>query len=250
MTVIELKHVSKSIKGKRVLKEVSLCVEKGSIYGLIGSDHSRKSLLIKLMLGLGRMTKGCCEFFGKPLKNDMFDEIGVAIDDINFYDNLTGKENIDYYLEPYKKKLIQKGINIDRHIDYYFKTFDLYSNMHLTVKKYSMGMIQKLRLIRAFIIEPEVLILDEPAKSMDPVAIKILRTQLQKRAEKGVTIFIATSMLSFISDLADQIGVLHYGELIDDISAEERQKHQQAYLEIYSSEIPKLILILERYLNI
>lgn len=250
MKVIELRNITKIVKSKRLLKHVSLTVDKGVIYGLIGSDHSRKSLLIKLMLGIGDVTEGEVLMFGQKFHHKLLHKIGVAVDDISFYEDLTGKENILYYLEQYKKRLLQKGINIDRHMEYYFKTFDLYSNMNLTVKNYSLGMLQKLRLIRAFIIEPEILILDEPAKSMDPVAIKILKNQLQKKCEEGVTIFIATSMLSFISDLADHIGVLHYGEIIDEISEDQRQKNQQAYLEIHSSELPKLILIIERELSL
>jgi ABC-type multidrug transport system ATPase subunit len=248
MTIIELNQVSKISKGKRLLKQISLTVDKGIIYGMIGSDHSRKSLLLKLMLGLVKSTEGEVRFFNKPYETDMLNRIGVAIDDVSFYKHLTARENIMYYLEAFKSKL-SDDLTLTERLEMYFRQFDLLSDIDTIVKKYSLGMLQKLRLIRALIIDPEILILDEPAKSLDPVAIKILKEELLKRANAGVTIFIATSMLSFISDLADHIGVLHYGELIDEISADERQKDQQDYLEIHSDELPRLILIIERELE-
>jgi len=248
MKMIELEQVSKVTKGKRLLKQVSLTVNSGEIYGLIGSDHSRKSLLIKMMLGLSKHNEGTIRYFNKKYDRHMLKNIGVCINEISFYKTLTGKENIDYYLENYKSRLSDK--NIERHIEYYFKKFDLFTNMHIEVGKYSSGMLQKLRLIRALIIEPDILILDEPAKSLDPVVIKTLKDELIKRSEDGVTIFIATSMLDFISDFAHHIGMLHYGEIIHEFHTADRLANQQSYLEVHSNEIPKLILIIERKLNI
>ena len=246
--IIEFKNLSKVIKGKRLLKQVSLSVEEGSIYGLIGSDHSRKSLLIKIMLGLSQATEGRVHFFDEPFRGDMLKEIGVCIDEISFYKNFTGKENILYYLENYKDKFENR--DMEGHIDYYFKKFDLFTNMNLEVEKYSLGMLQKLRIIRALIIEPRLLILDEPAKSLDPVTLKTLKDELIKQSEAGVTIFIATSMLDFISDLASHIGILHYGEIIYEMQTDKRVENQQSFLEIHSPELPKLILTIERKLNI
>ncbi|MCH4886778.1 ABC transporter ATP-binding protein [Acidaminobacter sp. JC074] len=246
--IIELKNLSKVIKGKRLLKQVSLGVEAGSIYGLIGSDHSRKSLLIKIMLGLSLATEGGVHFFDEPFRSDMLKEIGVSIDEISFYKNFTGKENILYYLENYKDKFLD--IDKEGHIEYYFKKFDLFTNMNMEVEKYSLGMLQKLRIIRALIIEPKILILDEPAKSLDPVALKALKDELIKQSEAGVTIFIATSMLDFISDLASHIGILHYGEIIYEMETDKREENQQSFLEIHSDDLPKLILTIERQLSI
>ena len=250
MTIIELNQISKVSQGKRLLKQISIAIDEGTIYGLIGSDHSRKSLLIKQMLGLVKKTEGQINYFGEPFKPSHLMRIGVSIDRISFYSQLTAYENILYYLEAYKKRMNELNLDVTEQITKYFVMFNLESNLHTSIKKYSLGMIQKLRLIRSLIIEPDILILDEPAKSLDPVSIKILKNELKERAQRGTTIFIATSMLSFISDLADHIGVLHYGELIEEINADERQKDQQAYLSIRTKELPRLLMIIERELEI
>jgi len=247
MKTIELNQISKITQGKRLLKQVSFSIEEGMIYGLIGSDHSRKSLLIKLMVGLVKPSEGSVKYFDQDFKQSFMVDIGVVNSDISFYDDMTGRENIEYYLEAYKSKL---GGDVSELIESYFKTFDLYPSIDIQAGKYSLGMIQKLRLIRALIIQPKVLILDEPAKSLDPIAIMVLKQELQVLAEEGISIFIVTSMLSFISDLADRIGLLHYGELIEEISLEDHIRNRKDYLEIHSHELPKLILIIERSLKI
>lgn len=250
MIVIELSQISKVTQGKRLLKNISLEIEEGMIYGLIGSDHSRKSLLIKQMLGLVKKSEGNIKYFGQTFKRDHLLRIGSSIDSISFYNQLTAYDNILYYLEPYKKRFSELELDVNDQIMKYFSLFNLESNLYTSTKKYSLGMLQKLRVIRALIIEPDILILDEPAKSLDPVSIKILKNELRQRASRGKTIFIATSMLSFISDLADELGVLHYGELIDEITSDDRKKDQQAYLSIKSLELPKLIMVIERELSI
>lgn len=247
MIAIELNQVSKITQGKRLLKQISFKIEEGIIYGLIGSDHSRKSLLIKLMVGLVKASEGYVQYFNKVFKQHMLKDIGVVNSDISFYDDMTARENIEYYLETYAIRLDEDTSAL---IETYFKKFDLFSDLDMPVGKYSLGMLQKLRLIRAMIIQPKILILDEPAKSLDPISIMSLKQELSKLSGQGVTIFIVTSMLPFISDLADRIGLLHYGELVEEIDLDDHLKKRKDYLEIESMELPKLILVIERHLSI
>lgn len=243
MKTIELRNVSKIAQGKRLLKHISLSVDLGQIYGLIGSEHSRKSLLIKTMLGLSKITEGQVRFYDEKYRTLHKSSIGVVIGDISFYQYMTGRENILYYLANFRS-------DYSNDLEYYFSMFNLTSDIDRPVKFYSLGMLQKLRLIRALIIDPRILILDDPVKSLDPIAINAFKTELKRRSKRGVTIFIATSNLDFLSDLANNIGVLHYGELIDEINTFERQRDQQAYLEVHSNDLPQLILVLERQLMI
>lgn len=255
---IEIKRLTKLYKGMRVIKNINLSVGKGKIYGLIGSDNSRKSLLIKMLLGLVNPGSGEILFCGERINRDSTNhlaKIGVLIDEIGFYENLSGYENIRLYLKPYHKrisKLISSDfMTIEDRIKKAFKQFNMISEMDIPVKKYSLGLKQRLRLIRVFVIEPEIIILDEPTKSLDPVILKVLKEALMKLAnEKNTTIFIATAMLNFIEEIADEIGLLHYGEIIDEITKEELMVNQKAYLQIVSDNIPKTIFVLERELSI
>lgn len=240
--MIELINISKENRGTSLLKNINIKVEKGQVYGLIGSDHSRKSLLLKLMVGVVLTSQGTLKYFGEPFKEEHLEKIGVVSEAIDFYDQLTGLENIEQYIRHYPTA---KRIDMIE----YFRKFELLTSKNMPVKDYSSGMLQKLRLIRALAIKPEILILDEPMKALDPVAVRALRSELIKQSKAGVTIFIATSMLSFISDIADKVGVLHYDELIDEVNLDDK-KENRTYVDITSSELPKMMMILERQLNI
>lgn len=243
--MIKVINVNKTHQGMRLLKNINIQVKSGQIYGLIGSDNARKSLLIKVMIGLVKKTSGEIyydqELFHAEKHLEM---IGICSESVNFYTDLSGYDNIKMYLSAYKIEVSQKKII------HYFKMFNLYTDMNLPVRRYSQGMVQKLRLIRTFIIEPKVIILDEPTKSLDPIIISVLKRRLKSLSNQGVTIFIATSMLSLIGDLADVFGVLHYGEMIETISSKELYINQKSHLEIQSSNLPHLLMVLERSLQI
>jgi len=254
MTVLSLDQVYKNHKGKRLLKQINIKIGAGEIFALVGSDHSRKSLLIKIILGLVKPTGGKIEFFGQSLvrgSHQHLMNVGAAIDGIGFYEALSGYDNIRIFLEPYKRKFQNQKLTIDQRIEKYFRMFHLSSEMHNHVKNYSLGMKQKLRLIRVFAIEPDLMILDDPAKTLDPVIIKVLKRELKRRVEEENTaVFIATSMLHLIEDIADQISVMHYGELIEGIRTDELQANQQAFLSLKSNNLPHVLMVIERELQI
>lgn len=253
MIAISITHLYKQDKEQMLLEDISLDVHQGEIYGMIG--NTSKQLLNRIMLGLVKPTGGQIFYWGKKIKYGDYkhlSRVGVATDDVYFYEELSGFENIQLYLEPYKKRLNRLDtLSMNARINNYFKLFNLVTDKDVIVKKYSLGMRQKLKLIRAFVIEPRFLVLEEPLKALDPVTSQILIRHLKKLSkEKDVAIFITTSMLNSVKDLVDKIGVLHDGRLIEQIDTEELQIHQQAYLSIKSYELPKVLIVLERYLNL
>ncbi len=258
ITVLDIKNLNKTYRGMRLIKNFTLSVDQGQIYALIASDNSRRSLIIKLMTGLVKASNGKISFFGKRAqKNNVhyLGRIGILVEGIDFYDDLTALENINLYIKPYLKRISKlkssKYLSVEERIEACFKLFNLHSDKNIPVKKYSSGMKQRLRLIRVFVIEPELIILDNPTMALDPIITKVLKEKLIELSKKeDVTIFITTAMLNFVDGLADEIGLLHHGEIIESITKEELNINQVSYLQIKSSDIAKVIRMIERELSI
>ena len=126
-------------------------------------------------------------------------DIGVLVDEIDFYDELTGVENIKLYIKPYIKKFLKiDSLTIDQRIKKWFEIFNLFSDKDVKLSKYSIGMKQKLRLIRVFIIEPKIIILDCPTKFLDPIVTKTLRDKIfEYSSKKNVTVFYCNIKIKF-----------------------------------------------------
>lgn len=253
MTVLSLENVSKQYKNY-MLKSVNLTLRPGEIYGLIGNYNKDKHLLMKLISGLVQPSQGSVKIFDQVVSPDQYkhlDQVGFATPDIYFYRDLTGYDNIKMYLMPYKKRLSKVDqISIEARIRKYFHLFNLEKSMKVAVNQYSLGMIQKLRLIRAFIIEPKLIILDEPYQYLDPVTIHDLNQYIKKCASDFTAILVSTSMLEHLDQLVSRIGMLNKGQLIEELSIHDLHHQQQDYLSIKTSMLPKLLTVIERELNI
>ena len=157
-----------------------------------------------------------------------------------FYPNLSAYDNLKYYC-------ILKGI-INRHkIEEVLEKVKLNNTGKKKFKQFSLGMKQRLGIANAILHDPEVLILDEPTNGLDPIGIAKMREFIKKLStEKGKTILISSHILSEIALLADDIGIIDKGVLLEESSMEELEKKNRKYILLQVSDIPKTILVLER----
>lgn len=187
MIQLELQNICK-IYNKTVIEDFNLAVKYGEIYGLVFDDFDTKLLLEKIITGLAKPKTGKVIFFSRKRKhgsNTHLRRVGIANDDVYFYEELSAFENIRLYIEPYRKRLNKLDtISINARINQYFKHFNLMTSKDIPVKKYSKGMLQKLKLIRAFVIEPRIIVLSDPFVALDPVTIKQLIKHLRFLAKK------------------------------------------------------------------
>ncbi len=255
--IVEIKELNKICDGEHLINNFNLSVEEGEILALIASDNSRRSLIIKLMAGLVKRSSGEIKYFGKVIKKkvDHLIRIGILIDGMDFYDHLSGLENIKLYIKPYITRISKlessKRISIEERITECFHLFNLESKKDVLVGKYSAGMKQRLRLIRVLVIEPDLMILENPTIYLDPIATKILKDKLvELSSNRKVTVIIATAMLDFIDGLASQFALLHSGEIIEQVKSKELKVNQISYLQIKSLEVSKIIFLIERKLSI
>lgn len=241
--VIETKQLTKIYGKQTVVSNVSLHVKKGRIYGLLGRNGAGKTTIMKMILGLTPITSGQVDVFGKNIKGRekrVFPRIGAMIETPGFYPNLTGTENLDIFAK-------LRGTAAPHAVENALKVVGLPYKDKKLFGKYSLGMKQRLGIANAILHEPELLILDEPTNGLDPIGIAEVREfikNLSTMCEK--TILISSHILSEISLLADDIGIIDKGILLEESSMRELEKKNRRYVLLQVSDIPKASLILER----
>lgn len=214
--VISTHSISKVYKKNKVVNDVNLQLYEGEIYGLLGENGAGKTTLMKILTNLIKPTSGNIHLFGKPLElnNNLLKKVGVLIETPVFYESLSALENLKIHCK-------YKEVNVDT-IPIYLKMLGIYEAKDKKVKEFSLGMKQRLGIIRSIIDNPKLLILDEPTNGLDPNGIKEMRELLLHLAkENKTTILISSHILSEIENMADRIGVMHNGILIKEIDAYE-----------------------------
>ncbi|MCI9252023.1 MAG: ATP-binding cassette domain-containing protein [Lachnospiraceae bacterium] len=233
--ILQTNHLTKTIGGKTLVRDINLHVEKGEIYGFLGPNGAGKTTVMKLITNLWKPTAGTVELFGKtltPKSYEVLKRMGSIIEFPTFYEHLTGYENLKLHAE-------YMGYYQHGSIENALKLLHLADAGETPVRNYSLGMKERLGIARAVLTRPELLILDEPANGLDPAGMKQIRDLLKTLcAEYEITIMISTHILSEIESIADTIGVIHHGRMQKEITMEEIQEMSFAYIEL-SVENPK-----------
>jgi len=244
--IIETKNLTKDYGNQIGVDSVSIKVKKGSIYGLLGRNGAGKTTLMCMLMNLYQPTSGEIFLFGEDYheNKDIYKRIGCIIESPGFYENLTGEENLRYFA--------RLGGNYKRNeVDDALKIMGLDKEPDKVFGKYSLGMKQRLAIAAAIMHNPDLLILDEPVNGLDPVGINEVRKYLKKLCtEKGITLLISSHILSEIEKLADTIGVIHQGKLIEEISMEKLHRKIHKYVEYEVSSIIKASTILKEKFSI
>lgn len=207
---VELKNVSKSIKGATILDNVSLKMESGKIYGFQGKNGCGKTMLMRAICGLIKIDSGSININGKILHKDIpFPEsIGVLIENPSFLNNFTGFKNLRMLAD------IQGNISDDE-IAHLLNDVGLAAKDKRTYKKYSLGMKQKLGIAAAVMGTPDIVILDEPINAIDETGVDNVRKILHNIREKGSIVIIACHDKNELEQLSDVIIHIENGRIID-----------------------------------
>lgn len=209
MDLIRLENVSKAFGNKKVIDNISYNFEAGKIYGIVGTNGCGKSVLFKLISGLMKASSG------KIIVNNvvvgkngaMPADLGLLIEHPGFLPNLTGFENLDQ-LAAIKNKITKTDI------EEILKEVALYQDKDIKVKKYSLGMLQRLGIAQALMEKPKLLLLDEPFNSMDHEGVVELREIIKSYIRNsGATMLITSHNKEDIDILSDQVLVLKNGKL-------------------------------------
>jgi len=246
-TILQTFQLSKHYGEYRAVNQVSMTIQKGDIYGFLGPNGAGKTTTIRMILGLIKPSGGRIEIFGtsiSPNEKSHLERIGSIIEVPGFYSNLTAVENLEVHrrmLGVPKRDCIEKALEL----------VDLKEQRNKKVKNMSLGMKQRLGVARALLHEPELLILDEPTNGLDPAGIRDMRKLLKTLAEqKKITILISSHILAEVQQLANKIGIIHQGKLVEEIDWKALQAKNRHYLELVVTDDKKTTFLLEQKLGL
>lgn len=237
--ILEIRNLTKYYGKALGVKDLSLTLYEGEIFGFIGPNGAGKSTTIRSIMNLINKTEGNILFNGKELeKNDMKAKelIGYLPSEIHLYDDLTVKGMLDYHEALYKKnchkrrKELVKKLKLDE---------------TKKIEELSLGNLKKLGIVLSFMHEPKLLILDEPTSGLDPIMQQVFYELLREEKKKGTTIFYSTHILSEISKVCDRIGIIKEGKLLTIETMEELEKKNLNFVTIKSNDIVKIIFDLK-----
>ena len=240
--VIETKHLTKQYGTQKSVAELNIHVRRGRIYGLLGRNGAGKTTTMKMLLGLTQPTSGEVAIWGKSLPGNekkLMPRIGSLIESPGFYPNLTGTENLRIFaaLRGLKNRnAIKSALDL---VGLPYRDKKLFS-------QYSLGMKQRLAIALAVMHDPELLILDEPINGLDPIGIAEVRSFIRALCdERGKTILISSHILSEVALLADDIGIIDHGVLLEEESLAELEAKSSKYVRFLVSSTEQAAGILK-----
>ena len=240
--VIETKNLIKQYGTQKSVADLNIHVREGRIYGLLGRNGAGKTTTMKMLLGLTQPTSGEVTIWGKPLaanEKKLLPRIGSLIESPGFYPNLTATENLRIFATlrgvP-NRNAIKNALDL---VGLPYKDKKLFS-------QYSLGMKQRLAIALAVMHDPELLILDEPINGLDPIGIAEVRSFIRDLcSEHGKTILISSHILSEIALLADDIGIIDHGVLLEEESLAELEAKSSKHIRFTVSDTAQAARILE-----
>jgi ABC-2 type transport system ATP-binding protein len=225
--VIHTESLVKHYGRVEALKGVTLAVEPGEIFGLLGQNGAGKTTLVKILLGIIQSTSGLAQLLGEPAGTAAVRRrIGYLPEDHRFPDYHTGYSLLDFY----GMLLGMPRRDRVRRIPALLERVALKGRMHYKVRTYSKGMKQRLGVAQAILHDPEVIFLDEPTDGVDPVGRREIREILQELKGEGKTIFLNSHLLSEVELICDRVGILQSGEMIREGSIETLTRQRDHFL--------------------
>ena len=212
--MINLSNISKSYHKSLVLDEVSLAVNPGEVYALLGKNGAGKTTLIRIILNLISFDKGDVTLFGKKhsaLKADALKRLGVVLDNLYLLEELNAKDFLSFMGELYKMDKNTLMSRIDDLLGYFFEDEKA---LKKPISGFSTGMKKKLAFCAAIIHLPDILIMDEPFTGLDPFSVKKMTNVIKDYQRDDRVIFVSSHDLAYVSKIATHIGVIDEGKLL------------------------------------
>lgn len=239
--IIETNHLTKQYGPQKSVANLNIHVQRGRIYGLLGRNGAGKTTTMKMLLGLTQPTSGEVAIWGKSLAGNekkLLPRIGSLIESPGFYPNLTATENLRIFAA-------LRGLKNQNAIKSALDLVGLPYRDKKLFSQYSLGMKQRLAIALAVMHDPELLILDEPINGLDPIGIAEVRSFIRALCdERGKTILISSHILSEVALLADDIGIIDHGVLLEEESFAELEAKSSRYVRFTVSDTERAAEIL------
>lgn len=246
MDAIKTSALTKIYGAKRAVDHLDMTVRQGDIYGFIGRNGSGKSTTMKMLCGLAKPTAGEVRLFGQPV-TDMATRrrVGVLVESAGLYSDCSAYENLML------KAACLGLVDADKTARELLETVGLESAGAQHIKKFSMGMKQRLGIALALLGSPDLLLLDEPSNGLDPEGILAVRQLLLRlNREKGITLVVSSHILGELSKIATRYGILKDGMLVEELSAEKLHARCKDYLCVRVADAKAAAVLLEQELSL
>lgn len=229
MQVIQIKDVCKEFDQRQVLNNISLSVEEGEIFGLLGPSGAGKTTLIKMLIGLLSATSGNIAILGKELDkkiDESFPSFGMVLDNDGLYDRLNCYDNLELYARIYSISNRKKVIND------LLEKVGLIESSKKSVSNLSKGMRQRLSFARAILHSPKIVFLDEPTSGLDPATTLQIHSMMKTLKESGTTIFLTTHNMNEAQKMCDHLALLNEGNIVEEGTPEDICLHHRKKCEV------------------
>ena len=232
--ILKTENLTKTYGQKTVVNGVSMTINKGDIYGFIGVNGAGKTSFMKMILGITFPTSGSIELFEGENILEARRKIGSLVETPSLYLNLSAKENLKNYC-------VEFGFDTNQ-IDGILQLVGLGDTGKMIVKKFSLGMKQRLGIAVALLNDPEFLVLDEPVNGLDPKGIKEIRELvIRLNQEKGVTFLISSHLLDELGKIATRYGIISKGVLVEELTLQELEEKCVKSVTIKTTENEKAL---------
>ncbi len=209
--ILELRNVTKRIGGKTLVDSITFTVPPGEVFGFLGPNGAGKTTTIRMLVGLMSITEGEILIDGHSVARDFeaaIRQVGAIVENPELYKYLSGYDNLLHYAR------MTPGVTKER-IDEVVELVGLKNRIHEKVKRYSLGMRQRLGVAQALLHRPKLLVLDEPTNGLDPAGIRELRDHLRRLArEEGISVFVSSHLLSEMELMCDRVAIIQLGKLV------------------------------------
>jgi ABC-2 type transport system ATP-binding protein len=245
--IISLSHVTKRIGRTTIIDDLTFDVPKGEIFGFLGPNGAGKTTTIRMIVGLMSITKGQILIKGKNIKTEFeqaIRHVGAIVESPEMYKYLSGYHNLVHYAR------MVPGVTKER-IDEVVSLVKLENRIHDKVKKYSLGMRQRLGVAQALLHRPSLLILDEPTNGLDPAGIRELRDYLRHLTRtEGITVIVSSHLLSEMELMCDRVAILQQGKLVNVMPVQHfTQGNDQAQTYLIQAQPPEQALVTIRQMD-
>ncbi len=225
--IIEIENLEKDYGIVQALQGVSLSVESGQIYGLLGQNGAGKSTMVKILLGIVKKTSGTAKLLGQDVgSTSIRRKVGYLPEDHQFPGYHTGHSLMHYYGQLYGLSRTERTKRMNEAL----AVVGLGERAKNKIKSYSKGMKQRLGIAQAFFHDPDVIFLDEPTDGVDPVGRKEIRELLQTLKGEGRTIFVNSHLLGEVEMISDRVAIIHQGKLVREGTVKDLTRMENRFL--------------------
>jgi len=250
--VLAIEGLTKKFGSFKAVDDISLTVDRGEIFGFLGPNGAGKTTTIKMIAGLLKPDAGTIHINSNDLAKDTKSckqDTGYIPDRPYLFEKLTGYEFLQFIASLYN---LDQGL-FTKNTEYFLRLFDLLDWQHHLIESYSHGMRQKLIVSSVFMLDPPLIVVDEPMVGLDPKSARIVKELFKKHAASGNSIFLSTHSLEIAEELCDRIGIILNGSLravgnLSDLQAEAKTAHsdlEEIFLELTGAyELQEIIAAL------